>query len=164
MIQDATARDGIPYDIYIQRGLLTVSGENYIDYHDCYQWFVDLIEQYRIYPLVVGYDRNMARYLVQDMEAYGFQMDDVYQGEHLTPVINAVEGLIRDQSLECGDNDLLKIHFYNSAIKENAENNKKRLVKLAPAQHIDGMAAFLDAMTVRQKWHDEIGHRLKNKG
>ena len=164
VIQDATARDGIPYDIYIQRGLLTVSGENYIDYHDCYQWFVDLIEKYRIYPLVVGYDRNMARYLVQDMEAYGFQMDDVYQGENLTPVINEVEGLVRDQSLECGDNDLLKIHFYNSAIKENAENNKKRLVKLATAQHIDGMAAFLDAMTVRQKWHDEIGHRLKNKG
>lgn len=164
VIQDATARDGIPYGIYIQRGLLTVSGENYIDYHDCYQWFVDLIEKYRIYPLVVGYDRNMARYLVQDMEAYGFQMDDVYQGENLTPVINEVEGLVRDQSLECGDNDLLKIHFYNSAIKENAENNKKRLVKLATAQHIDGMAAFLDAMTVRQKWHDEIGHRLKNKG
>jgi len=91
-------------------------------------------------------------------------MDDVYQGENLTPVINEVEGLVRDQSLECGDNDLLKIHFYNSAIKENAENNKKRLVKLATAQHIDGMAAFLDAMTVRQKWHDEIGHRLKNKG
>ena len=124
----------------------------------------DLIEKYRIYPLVVGYDRNMARYLVQDMEAYGFQMDDVYQGENLTPVINEFEGLVRDNNLECGDNDLLKAHFYNAAVKENAESNRRKLVKLATAQHIDGMAALLDAMTVRQKWHDEVGHRLKNKG
>lgn len=163
VIEAATARDMVPYDIYIKRGLLQVSGENYIDYHDCYQWFVDLIEKYRIYPLVVGYDRAMARYLVQDMEAYGFQMDDVYQGENLTPVIGEFEGAIRDGIIHCGDNDLLKLHFYNSALKENAESNRRRLVKIAAMQHIDGMAALLDAMTVRQKWHDEIGVRLKNK-
>ena len=164
VIDEASARDGMPYRIYQQRGFLQASGENFVDYHDCYNWFTDLIEKYRIYPLVVGYDRNMARYLVQDMEAYGFQMDDVYQGKNLTPVINEFEGLVRDNNLECGDNDLLKAHFYNAAVKENAESNRRKLVKLATAQHIDGMAALLDAMTVRQKWHDEVGHRLKNKG
>ena len=112
---------------------------------------------------MVGYDRNMARYLVQEMEAYGFQMDDVFQGENLTPIINEVEGLIKDGVVRCGDNDLLKAHFYNSAVKENAENNRRRLVKMAAALHIDGMAALLDAMTVRHKWFDEIGHRLQNK-
>ena len=111
---------------------------------------------------MVGYDRNMARYLIQDLEAYGFQCDDVFQGENLTPVINEFEGLVKDGTFECGDNDLLKAHFYNSAIKENNESNRRRLVKIAAAQHIDGMAALLDAMTVRHKWHDEIGHRLKN--
>lgn len=163
VIDDASSRDGVPYRIYQQKGWLQASGENYIDYHDCYQWFVELIEKYRIYPLVVGYDRAMARYLIQDLEAYGFQCDDVFQGENLTPVINELEGIIRDGKIECGDNDLLKIHFYNSAIKENNESNRRRLVKQAAAQHIDGMAALLDAMTVRQKWHDEIGVRLKNK-
>lgn len=162
VIEEATARDGVPYDLYIQRGLLKVSGENFIDYHDCYQWFVDLIEKYRIYPLVVGYDRNMARYLVQEMEAYGFQMDDVFQGENLTPIINEFEGLVKDGRIHV-DNDLMKLHFYNAAVKENADNNRRRLVKLAAALHIDGMAALLDAMTVRHKWFDEIGHRLMNK-
>ncbi len=162
VIEEATARDGVPYDIYIKRGLLKISGENFIDYHDCYNWFVELIEQYRIYPLQIGYDRNMARYLVQDLEAYGFMCDDVFQGENLTPVINEFEGQVKDGTIICGDNDLLKIHFYNSALKENVESNRRRLVKMAASQHIDGMAALLDAMTVRQKWHDEIGHRLKN--
>lgn len=163
VIDDAAARDSLPYRIYQQRGLLQASGENAVDYHDCYNWFVDLVQKYRIYPMVIGYDRNMARYLVQDLEAYGLQMDDVYQGENLTPVINEVEGLIRDGAIECGDNDLLKAHFYNSAIKENNESNRRRLIKMAAALHIDGMAALLDAFTVRQKWNDEIGRRLKNK-
>ena len=86
----------------------------------------------------------------------------MFQGENLTPVINEFEGIVKDGVIHCGDNDLLKAHFYNSAIKENAENNRRRLVKLAAAQHIDGMAALLDAMTVRHKWYDEIGQRLKN--
>lgn len=162
VIETATARDGIPYDFYIQRGILKVSGENFVDYHDCYQWFVDLIEKYRIYPLEIGYDRNMAKYLIQELESYGFACDDVFQGENLTPVINEFEGLVKDGVIHAGDNDLLKMHFYNSALKENVENNRRRLVKLTPVLHIDGMAALLDAMTVRHKWHDEIGHRLKN--
>jgi hypothetical protein len=28
--------------------------------------------------------------------------------------------------------------------------------------HIDGIAAVLDALVVRDKWHNEIGDRLKN--
>ena len=32
---EATARDGIPYAIMEARGLLTLSGDNFVDYHDC---------------------------------------------------------------------------------------------------------------------------------
>ena len=59
-IEKNTARDGIPYQKYIERGILTVSGENYVDYNDCFQWFVKLVEEYQIYPLKVGYDRYSA--------------------------------------------------------------------------------------------------------
>ena len=45
-IDEATARDGVPYNIYIQRGLIAESGENFVDYHDCYEWLVDLVEKY----------------------------------------------------------------------------------------------------------------------
>lgn len=162
-IQEATAADGVPYNAYIQRGLLSPSGDNFVDYHDCFKWFTDLIEKYKIYPLKVGYDRFSAAYLVQDMTAYGFNMDDVYQGFNLTPVINELDGMIRDGDLECGDNDLLKIHLLNSALKLDNETNKKKLIKVSARQRIDGMAALLDAMTVRQKWYSEIGTQLQNK-
>ena len=161
-IEEATARDGVPYMAYVQRGFLTPSGDNFVDYKDCERWFQDLIEKYKIYPLKVGYDRYSAAYLVQDLSAYGFNMDDVYQGENLTPVINEVDGLIRDGALECGDNDLLKIHMLNAALKLNNETNRKKLVKLGQLQRIDGMAALLDAFCVRQKWYGEIGGQLLN--
>ena len=154
--------DGVPYEIYIQRGLLKPSGENIIDYNDVFNWFRELVERYEIYPLKVGYDRYSANYLVQQMDAYGFHMDDVFQGFNLHPVITEFEGLLKDGKINIGDNDLLKIHLYNSALKISTEKGRSRLIKVNPSVHIDGMAALLDAMTVRQKWYGQIGEQLKN--
>ena len=162
-IDEATERDNVPYNIFVQRGLLTLSGENFVDYHDCFQWFVDLVEKYQIYPLKVGYDRYSAQYLVQDMQAYGFHMDDVYQGENLYGVMMEFEGLLKDGRIHIGDNDLLKAHLLNSAIKMNNERGRGKLIKITPTARIDGTAALIDAMTVRQKWHADIGEQLKNE-
>ena len=163
-IDEATQRDGLPYNIYIQRGLLQASGDNYVDYHDCYNWLTELVEKYEILPLMVGYDRYSAQYLVQDLEQYGFRTDDVYQGENLYGVIQETQGLLEDKKIHIGDNDLLKVHLLNSAIKMSTERGRGKLVKLSPSDHIDGTAALLDAMCVRQKWFGEIGERLKNEG
>lgn len=163
-IDEATQRDGLPYHAYIERGLLTPSGDNLIDYHDCERWFQKLVEEYQIYPLKVGYDRYSASYLVQEMKQYGFHMDDVYQGENLYPVILETQGLLEDGKIHIGDNDLLKAHLLNSAVKMSTERGRGKLVKVNPALHIDGCAALLDAMTVRQKWFAEIGEQLRNEG
>lgn len=162
-IEEATARDGVPYRAYIQRGLLSPSGENFVDYHDCYNWMTTLVQQYEILPLKVGYDRYSAQYLIQDLKTYGFHCDDVYQGFNLSGVIDEVEGLLKDGKICIGDNDLLKMHMMDSAVKLNTDDMRKRLVKVSAHVHIDGMAALLDAMTVRQKWHAEIGGQLKNE-
>ena len=162
-LEDAIARDGLPYRIYIERGLLQLSGDNFVDYEDCFAWFRELVETWHIYPLQVGYDRYTAQYLVKQMDAYGFHMDDVFQGFNLTPVINEAYGLIKDGRINIGDNDLLKVHLLNSALKSDNEGMRQKLVKLSAADHIDGAAAFLDALTVRQKWWHEIGAKLQNE-
>ena len=161
-IDEATQRDGIPYNAYVQRGLLSLSGDNFVDYHDCYKWCTDLVEKYKILPLKVGYDRYSAQYLVQDMSTYGFHMDDVYQGENLYGVMQETQGLLEDKKMHIGDNDLLKIHLLNSAVKMSTERGRGKLIKLSPSAHIDGTAALLDAMTVRQKYYGEIGTQLRN--
>ena len=161
-IDEATARDGLPYNAYIQRGLLQPSGDNFVDYQDCFNWFKLLVEDYEILPLQVGYDRYSSQYLIKDMESYGFKCDDVYQGENLHGVIQETEGLLKDGKIHIGDNDILKVHLLNSAIKMSTERGRGRLVKINANAHIDGTAALLDAMTVRQKWYSEIGTQLQN--
>lgn len=163
-IDEASDRDGVPYRLYIERGLIAPSGDNFVDYRDCYNWIIDLVEKYNILPLCIGYDRYSAQYLIQDLNAYGFKCDDVWQGENLWGVMQEVEGLMKDGCINIGNsNDLLKMHFLNSAVKMSTERGRGKLIKVSPTAHIDGMAAFLDAMTVRQKWWPEIGHQLKNE-
>ena len=162
-IDELQEREGVPYRLYVSAGLIQPSGENFVDYNDCFEWFVRLVEDYEILPLQVGYDRYSAQYLVQQMEQYGFHMDDVYQGENLTPVIHECDGLLRDQTLQLGANNLLKAHFLNVGMKQNAETRKIRPVKIDPRCHIDGFVAVIDALTVRQKWYDQIGDRLRNE-
>ena len=161
-IDEAEQRDGVPYRLYIQRGLLFPSGDNFVDYNDCFRWFCELVEKYQIYPLQVGYDRYSADYLAQQMKQYGFHMDDVWQGDNLHGVIQETQGLLEDGKIHIGDNDLLKMHLLNGAIKMSVERGRGKLVKLHPSLHIDGAAALLDAMTVRQKYYADIGEQLKN--
>ena len=161
-IEELQQREGVPYQLYVNQGLIKPSGENHVDYHDCFEWFRWLVEEYEILPLQVGYDRYSAQYLIQEMNQYGFHMDDVHQGENLTPVINECDGLLRDHTLQLGSNNVLKAHFLNVGMKQNAETRRIRPVKIDPRCHIDGFVAVIDALTVRQKWYDQIGEQLKN--
>ena len=161
-IESLQATDGVPYDIFVKKGLITLSGENYVDYHDVFNWFIMLLEVYGIRPLKIGYDRYSAQYLVNDMKNYGFHMDDVHQGENLTPVIREFEGIIKDGNFKIAENSLQKTHFLNVALKHNMETRKFRPVKIEQRAHIDGFVSVIDAMTVRQKYWEECGELLKN--
>ena len=160
-LEKAIEEDGVPYNQLIQKGFLSLSGENYVDYSDVFEWFRDLVERWEILPLQTGYDKWSSTYFVDQMRQYGFHMDDVRQGSNLTPVIREVDGLIKDGVVCIGDNTLTQAHFLNSALK--AEEDRVRLVKISKRARIDGMAAFLDAMTVRQKHYASIGAQLKNE-
>ena len=161
-IDEASQRDGLPYNIYIQRGLLEPSGENYIDYHDCFNWIMSTAKKYKLYVQMIGYDRYSAQYLIQDLNGCGMRTDDVYQGDNLHGVLLEMSGRFSDKTVHIGDNDLLKVHLLNCAIKMSVERGRGRLVKLNASSHIDGVAAMADAFCVRQKWWGEMGKRLEN--
>ena len=161
--EEATERDGLPYDILRQKGFISPSGENFVDYNDCYRWVTDLVEKYEILPLCIGYDRYSANYLVQQLKAYGFKTDDVYQGDNLWSTMQNVEGMMKDGNIKIGNNDLLRVHFLDSAVKMNTERGRGKLVKVSKYAHVDGMAALLDALVVREKWFPEIGAMLANE-
>ena len=162
-LEEATARDGIPYRKYVEQGYLILSGENVVDYHDVERFYQDLVRKYEILPQKNGYDRYSAAYLVQDLEGMGFHMESVSQGSNLTGVIVDTEGMIKDGRLRSAeDNNLMKIHMMDSAL-QMYEDNRRRLVKVSSTAHIDGMAALLDAMTMRRNYYTEMEHLLRNE-
>ena len=167
-LEEATRRDNIPYEIYIRKGFLSLSGEEFINNDDVLMWFMNLVKDRKIYPLIIGYDRWMAQELIQKLERKHFHVDSVSQGFHLSSVSDTFEGMLREGRIrDMDDNDLLKIHMADAAqqMESNTEqaHPRKKLVKISKNAHVDGVAAILDAMAMRQfKW-DKLGPRLENK-
>ena len=161
-LETLQATDGVPYDLFVKKGIVTLSGDNYVDYNDVYNWYMQIIRDYELYILQIGYDRYSAKYLIEQLEGAGLHCDDVYQGENLTPVIREFEGIIKDGNFKIANNNLLKSHFLNVALKQNMETRKFRPVKIEQRAHIDGFVSVIDAMTVRQKYYNEYGELLKN--
>lgn len=163
-VTEAEQRDGIPYRQYISKGILRTSGEHFVQYEDVYAWACELVEKYEILPLWTGYDRYSSQYLIQDMNRYGFHTDDVFQGYNMHPAIQQLEGMLGDGIIDIGDNDLLKMHLLDTALKSEGESRRSKIVKIDQRRHIDGTAALLCALIVREKHYDEIGEQLKNAG
>ena len=166
-IKEATDRDEIPYDAMVERGYLSLSEGHMVDYRDVYQWIVELIEKYKVYPLKVGYDRWSSQPLVQALQAYGFQTDSVNQGFNLGGICDVLDAMVREKRIRSAeDNGLLKIHFYDAALQ--SENNltahpRHQLAKISKRAHVDGVAAILDALCMRQVHWAELGEQLKNE-
>ena len=167
-LEEATKRDGVPYEIYIRKGFLSLSSDEYVDPMDVLAWHMDLVKKYKIYPLMVGYDRWSAQQLVQELEKKSFKTDSVKQGFNLSNVMDKVEAMMREGKIrDMDDNDLLKIHLADAAQKmESAAETahpRKMLVKISSKAHVDGAAALLDAFAMREfKWA-ELGTRLTNE-
>ena len=166
-LEEATKRDGVPYEIYIRKGFLSLSGEEFVNTDDVLHWFMDLVKIHKIFPLQIGIDRWSAMDLIQKLQEKKFHTDTVTQGFNLSGVSDTFEGMLREGRIrDMDDNDLLKIHLADAAqqMESNAEqaHPRKKLVKISKNAHVDGCAALLDAMAMRQfKWN-ELGTRLTN--
>ena len=139
-----------------------------MDYTDVLTWFMDLVKKYKIFPLMVGYDRWSATELIQAMTGKHFKCDSVNQGFNLSNVADSFESLLREGKIrDMDDNDLLKIHMMDAAQQietGTSAYSRKKLVKLSKNAHVDGVAAILDAMCMRQNHWTEMGKRLMNGG
>jgi len=162
-LEELQQRDGVPYDIFVKKGILQLSGENKVDYRDVLEWFLKLEREHKIYIQKIGYDRYMAMYLVDELNEEGFHTDYVKQGDNLSPVITEFEGILRDGDFAIVENNLLKAHFLNVALKTNLETRKRAPVKIEQRSKIDGFVSVMCALTVRQKYWGEIGEYLKNE-
>lgn len=163
-LEEASVRDDIPYFDMIEKGYLSASGQGYIEYEDIENYMDKLLREYEIIPRMTGYDVYSSTYLVKHLNQKGYPLDDVRQGFNLDPAIEELEKRLSDGTIKIVRNDILTAHMLDAATEQERTTKRRRLVKIEDRDniHVDGVAAILCGLIVRQKHYEILEEILKN--
>ena len=71
--------------------------------------------------------------------------------------------MLSERRLKIGNNALLRVHLLDTALQKDRMTKKVKIVKVSEKAHIDGTAALLDALIVKDKWAGDYGRQLRNE-
>lgn len=138
--------DKIPYDKWLERGLLRVCHGNTINYEDVTAWFLEMVQEAGITPAWIYYDSYSARYWVEDMERNGFRMERCIQGaKTLSLPMQKLGADLTAKKVNYNANPILKWCLSNTAIQTDRNGNIVPIKNQNPKRRIDGAASLLDA-------------------
>lgn len=147
-LEKKITEDKIPYDKWINMGIMRLSGDSKIDYHDVTKWYLEQVQEYDLRPLWVGYDSWNAQFWCDDMKEQGFDMVEVRQGykTESAPLKQMKADLI-DKKINYDNNPILKWNLSNIVVKTD-DNENIMLSKEKAKQRIDGAASLMDAYVI----------------
>ncbi|MBQ6739062.1 MAG: terminase large subunit [Synergistaceae bacterium] len=138
--------DKIPYDKWHEQGLLRLCNGNTINPSDVAKWFVEMYKERQIIPLYIYYDSYSARYFVDEMEGYGFNMVRCIQGaKTLSQPLERLGADLTAKKINYNNNPLLKWCLCNTCITEDRNGNILPVKRRNHIYRIDGLASLLDA-------------------
>lgn len=147
-LEKKVIEDKIPYDIWVKNGLLRLSGDSKIDYHDVSKWFMEQVEENDLRPLWVGYDSWNAQFWCDEMKELGFDMVEVRQGfKTESAPLKQMKADLMDKKINYNNNPILKWNLSNASIKMD-DNENIMLSKEKSRQRIDGVASLMDAYVI----------------
>ena len=155
-IEQRSKEDKVPYDRWVERGLITPCPGNRVDYRYVTDWFAQLREQYGVSTFWVGYDSWNSPAWVEDMETrLGYT-----RKENLLPVIMGAKTLSAPMKLLKADlaakrinynrNPLLLWALTNLAVEVDKNENIRPVKGQNKRQRIDPAVALIIAYTVLQ--------------
>ena len=134
----------IPYDIWLEQGLLRLCEGNLINYSDVTAWFIEMVQEYGLKIAWVYYDPYSAQYFVEEMENTGFEMVKTYQGaKTLSSPMERLGADLASKKINYNNNPMLKWCISNTGITEDRNGNILPIKSNQPKQRIDGMASLL---------------------
>ena len=149
--------DKIPYDKWLQRGLLRLCNGNSINYSDVTAWFNEMLNDYGITPLWIYYDSYSAKYWVEEMEQHGFKMQRCIQGAKTLSLPMQMMGAdLQAKKINYNNSPILKWCLTNTGVETDRNGNIVPIKNQAPKQRIDGMASMLDAYTGLFEHYEEF--------
>lgn len=154
LLDKRVKEDKIPYNLWMEQGLLRLSGTNKINYKDVTNWFLEMQNDYDIYIYKIGYDRWNSAYIVEELkQTFGAEStDEVIQGKQTesSPLKNMAADLDAKRINYCND-PITKWNLANAAINTDANANISLIKTDNPRMRIDGTASMMDAYIVLER-------------
>ncbi|WP_304969608.1 terminase TerL endonuclease subunit [Romboutsia ilealis] len=154
LLEQKIKEDKIPYDKWLERGLLRLCPGNKIHPKEVTKWFLEVRDDYGIYLPWIGYDAWSAEYWVEEMKGnFGEEaMIEVHQGKKtLSAPMKNLGADLKSKLINYNNNPIDKWCLSNTNVDTDRNGNiqpdKGRNARL----RIDGMSALLDAYVVLEK-------------
>lgn len=150
-VEEHVETDIAPYDLWVNKGLITVTGgsDDYMtDYRHIISYLKEIQERYGVTFLGIGYDPHNVASLLQDLEEFGCPVVSITQSaRNLNDATVAVQLLVKGRRLEFDKrNELLTWSVSNAAIVRNSFDEIKIDKKPgAKFKRIDPVDAVIDA-------------------
>lgn len=137
--------DGVPYATWHDRGLVTATAGNWIDYDTIERDILAAHDKYQIREL--GYDPWDVTQMVQHLEGEGITIVPVRQGfQSLNPPTKELLRLILSREFLHDGNPIMRWNMDNLMVETDAAGNTKPSKK-ASTEKIDGMVALIIAIS-----------------
>lgn len=159
--QERVQRDKIPYDKWLDAGLLRLCNGNSISYGDITAWFLEMVNEHGITPAWIYYDSYSAKYWVEEMENAGFRMVRCIQGAKTLSLPMQMMGAdLQAKKINYNNNPILKWCLTNTGIQTDRNGNIVPIKAQAAKQRIDGTASMLDAYVGLYEHYNEFLNAL----
>lgn len=153
--------DKIPYDIWVKKGLITLSPGSQNDFSLVTQWFVQMVREHGIRPLWIGYDPWNSQYWVKEMEEAGFTMEKIRQGVYtLSEPMKQLEADLKNKKVIYDNNPILKWCFANTQAKVDLNGNIQPSKLNSKLKRIDGCVALIITYAVLTRYKTDYENMI----
>lgn len=157
--------DKIAYDKWYSMGYLRLCKGSLIDPSDITAWFVELMNEYGLYPFKIGYDRYSATYWVKEMtDNFGDVMYPVAQGKQtLSNPMRMLGVELTNKNIIYDNNPITRWCLSNMSVDIDKNDNIQPCKTSNPRLRIDGGASLLDSYVAYKDFESEYKAMITNE-
>lgn len=156
VLEKRKEEDNAPYDIWLAKGLITLSNGSQNDFSHVTQWFIRMVREHGIRPLWVGYDPWNSLYWVKEMEEAGFTLEKVRQGVFsLSEPMKQLEADLKSKLINYNNHPMMKWNLANTQAKVDVNGNIQPSKLGSKFKRIDGAVALIIAYAVLNRYKQE---------
>ncbi|MFL7940803.1 terminase large subunit [Priestia megaterium] len=161
LVEKKIHEDKIPYDIWIEKGYVEATAGHKVDYSRVTAWYVEMINEYDIRPLWLGYDSWNSQYWTNEMMNAGFEMEEVRQGaKTMSQPMKLLAAALKGNEVNYNNNPVLKWCLSNTSIKTDDNENIRPVKGLSQKMRIDGAVSLIIAYVLFQKNYSDYRNMI----